>query len=121
MHGLERAQQQITLAEDRRAALEELLPHGTPDDWAAVGSPALFDEYERKLHHRGHKLYPELEARPEEGPQVVPDARRGSRDTRRLPCAGRYRWAPHAARAAGRYGLDPASSSSKARSPLPLK
>jgi hypothetical protein len=27
----------------------ERLPYGTPDDWIAVGSRPLFDEYERKL------------------------------------------------------------------------
>jgi predicted nucleic acid-binding protein len=47
------------LAEDRRAALEEL-PYGVPDDWVAVGSPALFDEYERKLREVGPKLSPAL-------------------------------------------------------------
>lgn len=38
VRGLDRAMQRVTLVEDRRAALEELLPYGTPDDWAAVGS-----------------------------------------------------------------------------------
>jgi hypothetical protein len=35
VHGLERVEEQITLAEDRRAALEELPPSGTRDSWAA--------------------------------------------------------------------------------------
>jgi hypothetical protein len=58
VHGLELVEQRITLAEDRRAALEEPLPYDAPDDWVAVGSPALFDEYERKLREVGPRLSP---------------------------------------------------------------
>jgi predicted nucleic acid-binding protein len=68
VRGLERAMQRITLVEDRRAALEELLPYGTPDDWTAVGSAPLFDEYERKLREIGQKLDPML--RPEDIPAL---------------------------------------------------
>ncbi|MGH3042151.1 MAG: hypothetical protein ACRDNG_10525 [Gaiellaceae bacterium] len=60
VHGLDRVNHQITLAEDRRAALEELLPYGTPDDWVAFGSAPLFDEYERKLRAIGPQLKPTL-------------------------------------------------------------
>lgn len=60
VRGVERAESQITLAQDRRAALEELLPYGAPDDWVAVGSAPLFDEYERKLREIGRKLDPTL-------------------------------------------------------------
>jgi predicted nucleic acid-binding protein len=58
--GLDRAKDQRALAADRRAALEELLPHGMPDDWVAVGSAPLFDEYERKLREIGTKIDPNL-------------------------------------------------------------
>jgi hypothetical protein len=58
--GLDRAKDQRALAADRRAALEELLPRGTPDDWVAVGSAPLFDEYERKLREIGTKIDPNL-------------------------------------------------------------
>ncbi len=47
-------------ASDRRAALAELLPHGTPDNWVAIGSRPLFDEYERKLREVGTRLDPHL-------------------------------------------------------------
>jgi len=70
VHGLDQAMQRITLAEDRRAALEELLPYGTPDDWVAVGSAPLFDEYERKLGEIGQVLDPRLQ------PEDIPALRR---------------------------------------------
>jgi predicted nucleic acid-binding protein len=60
VHGIEQAQTRITKASDRRAALLELLPDGTPDDWVAIGSAPLFDEYERKLRKIGRKLDPAL-------------------------------------------------------------
>lgn len=60
VRGLQLALDRITLAEERRAALLELLPYGVPDDWVAVGSAPLFDEYERKLREVGRKLDPEL-------------------------------------------------------------
>jgi hypothetical protein len=40
VYGLKTVEDRITLVDDRRAALEELLPYDTPDDWVAVGSPA---------------------------------------------------------------------------------
>lgn len=58
--GAERARGRRALVADRRAALEELLPHGTPDDWVAVGSGPLFDEYERKLREIGQRIDPAL-------------------------------------------------------------
>ncbi|MFY9470369.1 MAG: hypothetical protein WAP37_09680 [Solirubrobacterales bacterium] len=39
-------------AADRRSALAELLPHGTPADLVAAGSAALFDEYLRKVREK---------------------------------------------------------------------
>jgi predicted nucleic acid-binding protein len=36
-------------AQRARAAMEELLPIGTPSDWVAVGGVDLFSEYERKV------------------------------------------------------------------------
>lgn len=58
--GLQHAEDQRILAADRRAALEEMLPYGTPDDWVAVGSAPLFDEYERKLREIGARIDPTL-------------------------------------------------------------
>jgi predicted nucleic acid-binding protein len=40
--------------------LLERLPYGTPEDWVAIGSRPLFDEYERKLREIGTKLDPTL-------------------------------------------------------------
>ena len=60
VRGLERAKDRRALAADRRAALEELLPHGTPYDWVAIGSAPLFDEYERKLREIGKRIAPAL-------------------------------------------------------------
>lgn len=51
----------IETAEERRAVLAERLPYGTPDDLAAVGFAYLFDEYERKLREKGHRLNPALD------------------------------------------------------------
>jgi hypothetical protein len=59
--GLERADALIAEAEDRRAALAELLPYRTPDDWVAVGSRELFDEYERKVREIGTRFDPNLD------------------------------------------------------------
>lgn len=60
VRGMQPALDRITLAEERRAALVELLPYGAPDDWVAVGSAPLFDEYERKLREIGKRLDPSL-------------------------------------------------------------
>lgn len=56
--GLEQAEDRVARPADRRAALAEVLPHGTPEDWVAVGSAPLFDEYERKLREVGPKIDP---------------------------------------------------------------
>lgn len=58
--GLKVVRNRVEEARNRRAALVELLPDGTPDDWVAIGSAALFDEYERKLREIGQKLDPAL-------------------------------------------------------------
>jgi len=62
IRGVEKARVRIEEANGRRAALLELLPYGTPDDWVAIGSAPLFDEYERKLREIGRKLDPALRA-----------------------------------------------------------
>jgi hypothetical protein len=58
--GLDQALELIAAAEERRSAIAELLPYGTPDDWVAVGSATLFDEYERKVREIGRKLDPAI-------------------------------------------------------------
>jgi hypothetical protein len=54
----------IESAERRRAALAELLPHGTPDHYVSVGFASLFVEFERKVREIGQKFDPEV--RPED-------------------------------------------------------
>jgi hypothetical protein len=51
----------VEIAESRRAALSELLPYATPDDYVAVGFMALFDEFERKVRDVGRKLDPAVQ------------------------------------------------------------
>jgi predicted nucleic acid-binding protein len=58
--GLKEVRNRVEEARNQRAALVELLPDGTPDDWVAIGSAPLFDEYERKLREIGQKLDPTL-------------------------------------------------------------
>jgi predicted nucleic acid-binding protein len=58
--GLKGARARIGAARNRRTGLLELLPEETPDDWVAIGSAPLFDEYERKLREIGPKLDPAL-------------------------------------------------------------
>ncbi len=58
--GIDNALARLERANDRRAALLERLPYGTPEDWVAIGSRALFEEYERKLREIGTKLDPSL-------------------------------------------------------------
>ncbi len=60
--GLEVAETLIANAVERRAVLAERLPYGTPDDWVAVGSRPLFDEYERKVREIGTRFDPHLDA-----------------------------------------------------------
>jgi predicted nucleic acid-binding protein len=43
--------------------LRELLPENAPTDWVALGARALFDEYERKVRARGHRLSPSVRPR----------------------------------------------------------
>jgi predicted nucleic acid-binding protein len=54
--GRESLERLTTQAERRRAAMEELLPIGTPSDWVAVGGADLFSEYERKVEEVAAKL-----------------------------------------------------------------
>jgi hypothetical protein len=61
--GLKEVRDRVEVARNRRAALVELLPDGTPDDWVAIGSVPLFDKYERKLREIGQKLDPALRDR----------------------------------------------------------
>jgi hypothetical protein len=60
--GLEAAEALIARAEARRTVLAERLPYGAPDDWVAVGSRPLFDEYERKVREIGTRFDPQLDA-----------------------------------------------------------
>ena len=55
--GRESLERLTTQAERRRAAMEELLPVGTPSDWVAVGGVDLFSEYERKVAELAVKLH----------------------------------------------------------------
>jgi len=54
--GREALQDLVTRAEGIRAAMEEVLPVGTPNDWVAVGGADLFSEYERKVESVAAKL-----------------------------------------------------------------
>jgi predicted nucleic acid-binding protein len=58
--GIENFLDRLERASDLRAALSERLPYGTPDDWVAIGSRPLFDEYERKVREVGTRLDPHL-------------------------------------------------------------
>lgn len=58
--GIENSLDRLERASDRRAALAELLPNGTPGNWVAIGSRPLFNEYERKLREVGTRLDPQL-------------------------------------------------------------
>jgi predicted nucleic acid-binding protein len=58
--GIENSLDRMERAGERRAALAERLPYGTPDDWVAIGSRPLFDEYERKLKEVGTRLDPHV-------------------------------------------------------------
>jgi predicted nucleic acid-binding protein len=58
--GIENSLDRLERAGERRAALAERLPYGTPDDWVAIGSRPLFAEYERKLREIGTRLDPHL-------------------------------------------------------------
>jgi predicted nucleic acid-binding protein len=58
--GIEKSLDRLERASDRRAAVSERLPYGTPEDWVAIGSRPLFDEYERKLREVGTRLDPHL-------------------------------------------------------------
>lgn len=62
--GMRALDEMIEAAGERCAAVEELLPYGAPRDYVAVGFPALFDEFERKVREIGHKFDPSL--RPED-------------------------------------------------------
>ena len=59
--GLEVAEALIVHAQERRTVLAERLPYGAPDDWVAVGSRPLFDEYERKVREIGTRFDPQLD------------------------------------------------------------
>jgi predicted nucleic acid-binding protein len=47
-------------AEQRHAAVRDLMPHDTPEHWVAVGDEAIFDEYERKVREIGRRLNPNV-------------------------------------------------------------
>jgi predicted nucleic acid-binding protein len=52
IRGAEALRSMQETAADRRSALAELLPYGTPADWVAAGSATLFDEYLRKVREK---------------------------------------------------------------------
>ena len=56
IHGREALKRFTTQAERARAAMEDLLPAGTPSDWVAIGGVDLFLEYERKVGEVAAKL-----------------------------------------------------------------
>jgi hypothetical protein len=56
IRGREALERLTTQAERSRAAMEELLPAGTPPDWVAIGGVDLFSEYERKVEEVSAKL-----------------------------------------------------------------
>lgn len=56
IHGREALKRLTTQAERARAAMEELLPVGTPSDWVAIGGVDVFSEYERKVEEVAAKL-----------------------------------------------------------------
>ena len=60
--GLPASESLIAHAESQRAGMAERLPYSVPDDWAAVGSRPLFDEYERKVREIGSSFDPNLDA-----------------------------------------------------------
>lgn len=60
--GIEVAEALIAHAAERRTVLAERLPYGVPDDWVAVGSRPLFDEYERKVREIGTRFDLSLDA-----------------------------------------------------------
>jgi predicted nucleic acid-binding protein len=47
-------------AEQRHAAVRDLLPHDTPEHWVAVGGEVIFNEYERKVREIGRRLNPNV-------------------------------------------------------------
>ena len=59
--GTQAAEALIAHAETQRAALAAQLPHDVPDDWIAVGSRPLFDEYERKVREIGPRFDPQVD------------------------------------------------------------
>lgn len=66
--GLNSLDSLMAQARRRRDTLRKLLPPDTPEDWVAIGSPPLFDEYERKLSEIGTKINPKL--RPTDIPRL---------------------------------------------------
>jgi hypothetical protein len=56
IHGREALKRLTTQAERARAAMEALLPVGTPADWVALGGADLFAEYELKVEEVAAKL-----------------------------------------------------------------
>lgn len=48
--------------EQVHGALRELVPENAPVDWMALGSNALFDEYERKVREIGQRFSPGVRA-----------------------------------------------------------
>lgn len=51
---------EIRESERTLAILRDLLPENAPSQWVALGSTALFDEYERKVRQIGRRLSPNV-------------------------------------------------------------
>jgi hypothetical protein len=56
IHGAELLDALGTAAERRLATVRERLPYDAPQDWVALGSSVLFDEYHRKVREVGPML-----------------------------------------------------------------
>ncbi len=59
-HGLQSSSAQTRVSRRKLAILRDLLPENAPSQWVALGSTALFDEYERKVREIGRRLSPNV-------------------------------------------------------------
>jgi predicted nucleic acid-binding protein len=65
-HGADLLERLAVAADQRLVAMRERLPTEMPQDWVALGSAVLFDEYERKVADIGPRLNPTVT--PEQAP-----------------------------------------------------
>lgn len=61
-HVLQGSEVQARADEQVHGTLRELLPENAPAGWMALGSNALFDEYERKVREIGQRFSPSVRA-----------------------------------------------------------